>query len=171
MGFEFKNPYVFEQMVDVMLFIANLGVNMIRLDAIAFMWKEPGTTCRNLKQAHELLHLFHLVKEIACPSVALLGEAIVEPDEIFKYFGHVEEQSVHQRIECGVLYNANLMVDLFNSLATRDTRLLTSDAQRYHIPKTGCFMNYIRCHDDIGWGFNEDTVEYFGMNPYLHKQF
>ncbi len=167
----FKNPYVFEQMVDVMLFIANLGVNMIRLDAIAFMWKEPGTTCRNLKQAHELLHLFHLVKEIACPSVALLGEAIVEPDEIFKYFGHVEEQSVHQRIECGVLYNANLMVDLFNSLATRDTRLLTSDAQRYHIPKTGCFMNYIRCHDDIGWGFNEDTVEYFGMNPYLHKQF
>ncbi len=83
----------------------------------------------------------------------------------------MEEQSVHQRIECGVLYNANLMVDLFNSLATRDTRLLTSDAQRYHIPKTGCFMNYIRCHDDIGWGFNEDTVEYFGMNPYLHKQF
>jgi glycosidase len=167
----FKNPYVFEQMVDIMLFIANQGVNMIRLDAIAFMWKEPGTTCRNLPQVHDLLHLFHLVKEIACPSVALLGEAIVEPDEIFKYFGKYDNEKEEQRVECGILYNANLMVDLFNSLATRDVRLLESDARRYHIPKTGCFMNYIRCHDDIGWGFNEDTIAYFGLDPYMHKQF
>ena len=167
----FKNPHVFEQMVDTLLFLANLGVNMIRLDAIAFMWKEAGTTCRNLPQVHELLHLFHLVKEIACPSLALLGEAIVEPDEIFKYFGQYSIAKEDYNVECGILYNANLMVDLFNSLATRDVRLLTSDTRRYHIPKTGCFMNYIRCHDDIGWGFNEDTIAFFGLDPYQHKQF
>ncbi len=161
----FKNPKVFNGMVENMLYLANLGVNMIRLDAIPFMWKEIDTSCRNLDPIHNLLQMLNLIKEEVCPSVALLGEAIVEPVQIVKYFGN------EHNTECEVMYNANLMVDIFNSFATRDVRLLMVDTNLHQIPSKGTWMNYIRCHDDIGWGFNEDAISSFGMNPYDHKQF
>lgn len=161
----FKNPYVFESMIDIMLKLANMGVNMLRLDAIAFMWKEPGTTCRNLPQAHHLLKMFNTVKDLVCPSLALLGEAIVQPHEIFKYFGDEND------VECGLLYNANFMVNIFNTMATRDVRLMELDNSEFIVPHTGSFMNYIRCHDDIGWGFNEKAITKMGMDPFFHKQF
>ena len=161
----FKNPYVFEQMVDIMLFLANTGVNIIRLDAIPFMWKELGTSCRNLPMIHELMHLLHLIKEIACPSLVLLGEAIVEPYEIVKYFGD------EHKVECELMYNANFMVTIWNSLATRDTRVMRLDSERYTTPKSGTWINYARCHDDIGWGFSEDAIWLTGSNPVDHKQF
>lgn len=161
----FKNPYVFEQMIDIMLYLANLGVNILRMDAIAFIWKEPGTSCRNLDGAHKIMKALNIIKEMVCPSLELLGEAIVEPDEIIKYFG-TEDQ-----VECGLLYNANFMVNIYNAMATRDVRLLARDNRHYVVPTTGCFMNYVRCHDDIGWGFNEDYISQLGFDPYWHKQF
>lgn len=161
----FQNPYVFNGMTDNLLYLANLGVNMIRLDAIPFMWKQVDTTCRNLEPIHDLLKMFNLIKEDVCPSLALLGEAIVEPQEIVKYFGNESEP------ECEVMYNANLMVDIYNAFASRDVRLITIDANRFQIPHRGTWMNYVRCHDDIGWGFNEQAIKSFGFDPYLHKQF
>lgn len=161
----FQNPYVFNGMVDNMLYLANLGINMIRLDAIPFMWKELNTNCRNLPTIHLLLEMLHLIKDEVCPSVALLGEAIVEPHEIVKYFGSLDHK------ECEIMYNANLMVDIFNSFATRDARLLSIDANINHIPPSGTWMNYVRCHDDIGWGFNEKAIENMGFNSFMHKQF
>lgn len=161
----FQNPYVFNGMTDNLLFLANLGINMIRLDAIPFMWKQVDTTCRNLDPIHDLLKMFNLIKEEVCPSLALLGEAIVEPQEIVKYFGNETYP------ECEVMYNANLMVDIYNAFAARDVRLITIDANRFQIPHRGTWMNYVRCHDDIGWGFNEQAIKSFGLDPYLHKQF
>lgn len=161
----FQNPYVFNGMTDNLLFLANLGVNMIRLDAIPFMWKQVDTTCRNLDPIHDLLKMFNLIKEDVCPSLALLGEAIVEPHEIVKYFGNDTEP------ECEVMYNANLMVDIYNAFASRDVRLITVDANRFQISHRGTWMNYVRCHDDIGWGFNEQAIKSFGFDPYQHKQF
>jgi len=161
----FKNPFVFNGMVENMLYLANLGINMIRLDAIPFMWKELDTSCRNLPKIHLLLEMLNLIKTAVCPSVALLGEAIVEPHEIVKYFGS------DQHIECEIMYNANLMVDIFNSFATRDARLISLDANLHKIPNSGTWMNYVRCHDDIGWGFNERAIESMGFNPFMHKQF
>lgn len=161
----FQNPYVFNGMTDNLLFLANLGINMIRLDAIPFMWKQVDTTCRNLDPIHDLLKMFNLIKEEVCPSLALLGEAIVEPQEIVKYFGNETDP------ECEVMYNANLMVDIYNAFAARDVRLITIDANRFQIPHRGTWMNYVRCHDDIGWGFNEQAIKSFGLDPYLHKQF
>ncbi|PKK98747.1 MAG: alpha-amylase [Tenericutes bacterium HGW-Tenericutes-2] len=161
----FKNPFVFNGMVENMLYLANLGINMIRLDAIPFMWKELDTSCRNLPNIHLLLEMLNLIKTEVCPSVALLGEAIVEPHEIVKYFGS------EQHIECEIMYNANLMVDIFNSFATRDARLISLDANLNKIPNSGTWMNYVRCHDDIGWGFNEQAIENMGFNPFMHKQF
>ncbi len=161
----FKNPMVFNGMVENLLYLANLGVNMIRLDAIPFMWKEVNTTCRNLQPIHDLLRMFHLIKAEVCPSCVLLGEAIVQPEEIIKYFGS------ETKPECELMYNANLMVDIFNAFATRDVRLLNIDTNRFQIPSQATWMNYVRCHDDIGWGFNEDAIRGFGLDPTAHKQF
>ncbi len=161
----FRNPYVFNEMIDNLLYLANLGVNMIRMDAIPFMWKEINTTCRNLSPIHDLMHMFYLIKDDVCPSCALLGEAIVEPDQIVSYFGD------NNKTECEVMYNANLMVDIYNSFATRDIRLMTIDANRFQLPNKGTWMNYVRCHDDIGWGFNEQAIQELGFNPFSHKQF
>lgn len=161
----FKNPYVLNGMIDNLLYLANLGVNMIRLDAIPFMWKELGTSCRNLDPIHTLLQLIQCVKTEVCPSLALLGEAIVEAEEIVKYFGK------NEAVECEVMYNANLMVNVFNSFATRDVRLLHIDTNRFNIPHNGTWMNYVRCHDDIGWGFNEKAIQSFGFDARKHKQF
>lgn len=161
----FRNPEVFNGMAENLLELANLGVNMIRLDAIPFMWKELHTTCRNLEPIHDLLRLYQLIKQEVCPSLALLGEAIVEPEQIVRYFGSEE------RTECEIMYNANLMVDIYHAFATRDVRLLTIDTNRFHLPSRATWMNYVRCHDDIGWGFNEGAARSMGMDPQAHKQF
>ncbi len=160
----FNNPEVFHRIVDILLHIANLGVDMIRLDAIPFMWKELETTCRNLPNVHVLLDMFNTIISYVCPSVVLLGEAIVEPEEIVKYFG-----TEHQ--ECQMMYNATFMVNIWNAIATRDIRLMTIDQSRLHPGFGGCWINYARCHDDIGWGFNEEATRSIGLDPYFHKQF
>ena len=161
----FTNPEVFHEVVEVMLYLANLGVNMLRLDAIPFMWKELNTSCRNLDPIHDLLRMIYLIKQEVAPSLSLLGEAIVEPEQIVKYFG--SEKST----ECEIMYNANLMVDIYHTFATRDVRLLTIDTNRFQIPSKGTWMNYVRCHDDIGWGFNEQAISAMGFDPFQHKQF
>ncbi len=161
----FRNPFVLEEILSIFFFLANLGVDIIRLDAIPFIWKELGTSCRNLPKVHEFMHLFHLAKTIVCPSVVMLGEAIVEPHEIVKYFG------TEKKPECALMYNANLMVNLWNAVATKDQRLLSIDNQKYNLPSHATWINYIRCHDDIGWGLNEDALRTMGFDPFLHKQF
>lgn len=160
----FKNPMVFEKMADIILYLSNIGVDMIRLDAIPFMWKELGTTCRNLPTVHLLVEMYHLIVALVAPSVALLGEAIVEAEEIVKYFGG-------EKTACDVMYNAPMMVNIWNSLATRDTTLLKVDINRLQIPPNRAWINYARCHDDIGWGFNEAAVAAMGLSPFDHKQF
>jgi glycosidase len=138
---------------------------MIRLDAIPFMWKTLGTQCRNLPEVHILMRMFRLTRDITCPHLALLGEAIVEPHEIVKYFGSDDAP------ECDVMYNANLMVDIWHTIATKDARLLSIDAKRFELPKHAMWLNYARCHDDIGWGFNEDAIISFQQDPFNHKAF
>lgn len=147
----YANPELFNAITENLLFLANLGVDIIRLDAIPFIWKELHTSCRNLPGAHKIVALLHRIVKIVCPAVILKGEAIVEPAEIVKYFGNDEE------IECDIMYNASGMVQLWSALATQDVRMLVRTAsKRYQIPKHGTWINYVRCHDDIGWGFDQD---------------
>lgn len=160
----YQNPFVFERVVDILLYLANIGVDMIRLDAIPFMWKAIGHTCRNHPMIHKLLRMMKLITEIVCPAVALLGEAIVEPEEIIGYFGRENK-------ECDLMYNATRMVNIWNAIATRDARLLQIDDNRLKAPEGGSWINYVRCHDDIGWGFNEEATSAMGFDPFLHKQF
>lgn len=160
----FQNPDVFVRVIDVLLFMANLGVDMIRLDAIPFMWKELGHSCRNHPTIHILLDMMHQIIEEVAPAVVLLGEAIVEPEEIVKYFGQTSQ-------ECDVMYNATYMVNLWHAIATKDAQLLRIDQTRLQPLGKGTWITYARCHDDIGWGFNEQAIQAMGMDPETHKQF
>ena len=162
----YKNPRVFHKIIEVLLTLANKGIDIFRLDAIPYMWKELGTSCMNHPKVHTLLRMMQCIVRKVCPSVVFLGEAIVEPKEIVKYFGDSEER------ECNVMYNASLMVLLWNSLATRDVRLMErSMAKDYGVPSGSVWINYGRCHDDIGWGCEEAILRDLGFDPEAHKQF
>ncbi len=160
----YKNPEVFHEMVSNLLFLANIGVDMIRLDAIPYIWKTLGSDCKNLPQVHVILSLFRDIIHICAPSTALLGEAIVTPSVIVRYFGNEE------RLECHSLYNASYMVEIWNSIATRDARHLAL-MPRYDLPEKSVWINYARCHDDIGWGLDEAKIRHMGFDPQAHKNF
>lgn len=161
---DYKNPEVFQEMVSNLLFLANIGVDMIRLDAIPYIWKVLGTDCRNLPEVHVILNLFRQIVEICAPSTALLGEAIVSPDVIVRYFGN------HKDLECHALYNASYMVEIWNTIATRDARHIEL-MPKYNLPEESIWINYARCHDDIGWGLDELKIRGMGFDPQSHKNF
>ncbi len=159
----YANPAVFTAMAEEMLFLANQGAAVLRLDALAFVWKEAGTGCENLPKAHLLIKAFNAVARIAAPALQFKSEAIVHPDEVVKYIAPNE---------CQLSYNPLLMALLWNSLATRKTRLLTESLQRRFAIDPHCsWVNYIRCHDDIGWTFDDNIAWQLGTNPDHHRQF
>lgn len=162
----YASPQVFNKIVEVLLTLANQGIDIFRLDAIPYMWKKLGTRCMNLPEVHQLLRMMYAIIQEVCPSVVFLGEAIVEPQEIVKYFGTEQER------ECNMMYNASLMVLLWSSLASRDVRLMERTLERESgVPSGGVWINYARCHDDIGWGFAEEIQRGLGIDPEAHKQF
>ena len=159
----YSNPQVFNHMADEMLFLANQGVEVIRLDAVAFIWKQLGTNCENLPGAHKLIKAFNAVARIAAPALLFKSEAIVHPDEVVKY---IEPQ------ECQLSYNPLLMALLWNSLATRKVRLLSQAlATRFRIDPSCAWVNYVRVHDDIGWTFSDEDAAVLGVNGYDHRRF
>lgn len=162
----YASPQVFNKIVEVLLTLTNQGIDIFRLDAIPYMWKKLGTRCMNLPEVHQLLRMMYAIIQEVCPSVVFLGEAIVEPREIVKYFGTEQER------ECNMMYNASLMVLLWSSLASRDVRLMERTLERESgVPSGGVWINYARCHDDIGWGFAEEIQRGLGIDPEAHKQF
>lgn len=159
----YSNPEVFLAMVEEMLFIANIGVSVLRLDALAFVWKEAGTACESLPKAHTLIKAFECVAKIAAPSLLFKSEAIVHPDQVVQYIG---------KDECILSYNPLQMALFWNSIATRDTRLLNlSLEKRWNVPAGCAWVNYIRCHDDIGWTFSDEDAASIGINGYDHRLF
>ena len=159
----YANPIVFNRMAGEMLFLANQGVEILRLDAVAFIWKKLGTSCENLPEAHTLIQAFNVVARIAAPALLFKSEAIVHPDEVARYISPQE---------CQLSYNPLLMALLWNSLATRKVRLLTQAlATRFKLDPGTAWVNYVRCHDDIGWTFSDDDAAQLGINAYDHRQF
>ena len=159
----YANPDVFNAMAGEMLFLANTGVEMVRMDAVPFLWKEKGTSCENLEKTHLLIQAFNCLARIAAPALIFKSEAIVAPDEIIKY---VSEE------ECHLSYNPPLMVQLWNSIATRDAKILSHCLpKRFQLPQGCSWVNYIRCHDDIGWGFEDRDLWEIGVNPHDHRWF
>lgn len=162
----YRNPRVFNEMMYNFLFLANQGMYIIRIDAVPYIWKELGTSCRNLKEVHTIVRMMRMIAEIVCPSVILLGEVVMEPEKVVPYFGTVEKP------ECHMLYNVTTMATTWNSIATRDIRLLKKQMDIVsRLPKQYTFLNYLRCHDDIGWGLDFDTMKQWGMEEPSHKRY
>lgn len=163
----YQNPDVFREMASALLQMANRGVDIFRFDAIPYIWKQWGTSCRNLPQVHTIIRMFRIILELVAPATIIKGEVVMAPQDVAPYFG------TEQAPECHLLYNVTFMVELWNSLATRDTRMLSSLITDIpdNIPSGACWVNYARCHDDIGWGFSEDAARTIGFDPFQHKRF
>ena len=162
----YANPVVFNEMTDCMFYLCNHGVDIIRLDAVPYIWKALGTSCRNLKQVHTLVRMMRMACEIVCPGTLLLGEVVMEPSKVVPYFGTVEKP------ECHLLYNVTTMASIWHTVATRDVRLLAHQlGQVFALPREYAFLNYLRCHDDIGWGLDYDFLRCFGFEEVPHKKY
>ena len=162
----YANPAVFVDMTKSILHLANLGVEVFRIDAVPYIWKQLGTTCRNLPQVHTIVRMLRMVLECVCPAVILKGEVVMAPKELAAYFGTPEKP------ECHMLYNVSTMVNLWGALASRDTRLLKAQLDALHALPDNCwFVNYLRCHDDIGWGLDEAVENKLGIDPQKHKEY
>ncbi len=158
----YANPAVFNDMLADLLFLANQGVEVLRLDAVAFIWKRMGTSCENLPEAHDLIAAFNQLVRIVAPALIFKSEAIVHPDEVVKYIGR----------ECEISYHPTLMVLLWEALATREVRLLRHTmAKRFALPAGTAWVNYIRVHDDIGWSFADEDAAELGINGASHRAF
>ncbi|AFG36807.1 amylosucrase [Spirochaeta africana] len=164
----YTNPTVFREMVGILLYLANRGIDVIRLDAVPFLWKQIGTNCQNLEQAHQLLRLFALAYKTVVPSLVTISEAIVQPHEVVRYFGDGDFAGR----ETEIAYHVSLMVLLWDAVATTNVRLLTTGLENMpEIPRGCTWLTYIRCHDDIGIGFSDDDARAVGYDPAMHRAF
>jgi len=159
----YANPAVFCAVLREMFFLANQGVEFLRLDAVPFIWKEMGTNCENLPEAHIIIQGFNALARVVAPALLFKSEAIVHPRDVASYVSWQE---------CQISYNPLLMVCLWEALATREVRLLNrSMVGRFAIAKEAAWINYVRSHDDIGWGFANEDAAQLGLNGFDHRHF
>ncbi len=164
----YSNPAVLIEMIDIILFWANKGADILRLDAVAFLWKKIGSTCQNEREAHLLLQLMKDCCQVTAPGVLFIAEAIVAPSEIAKYFG---EDAINAK-ECEIAYNATLMALLWDAVATKNAALLNQGVKNLPVKlPRATWLNYVRCHDDIGLGFDDNDVQLIGNDPVQHRRF
>ncbi len=162
----YRNPRVFNEMMYNFLYLAGRGIDIIRIDAVPYIWKELGTSCRNLPQVHTIVRMMRMIGEIVCPGILLLGEVVMEPEKVVPYFGTVEKP------ECHMLYNVTTMATTWHTVATRDVRLLKRQLDIVNsLPKEYVFLNYLRCHDDIGWGLDYPALKGEGIEERAHKKY
>jgi len=164
----YSNPAVFIEMLNIILFWANQGADILRLDAVAFLWKKIGSTCQNEREAHLILQLLKDCCQVTAPGVVFIAEAIVAPVEVIKYFG---EDAVIAK-ECEIAYNATFMALLWDAIATKNTRLLNQGIKSLPVKlERATWLNYVRCHDDIGLGFDDRDILLCDYEPARHRQF
>ncbi|MDO9227898.1 MAG: amylosucrase [Pseudomonadota bacterium] len=164
----YRNPAVLIEMIDIILFWANRGADILRLDAVAFLWKKMGSVCQNEREAHLLLQLMKDCCQVTAPGVLFIAEAIVAPSEISKYFG---EDAINAK-ECEIAYNATLMALLWDAVATKNAAVLSQGVK--NLPsklERATWLNYVRCHDDIGLGFDDNDIRLAGFDPGQHRRF
>ena len=160
------NPAVFVEMTDNLLNLTNRGIDIIRIDAVPYIWKQLGTNCRNLPQVHTIVRMLRMICETVCPGVLLLGEVVMEPEKVVPYFGTVEKP------ECHMLYNVTTMATTWHTAAVSDVSLLKRQMDIIDaLPRQYVFLNYLRCHDDIGWGLDYGWLRGQGLEEVAHKRY
>jgi amylosucrase len=163
-----SNPDVFAEYAAIMLFLANAGVEVLRLDAVAFLWKRMGTNCQNQPEVHSITQALRALVRIACPAVLLKAEAIVAPDDLVHYLG----RGRHHGKVSDLAYHNTLMVQIWSMLASQDVRLAVRALQELPtIPSSTAWVTYVRCHDDIGWAIDDRDAEAVGLNGFWHRSF
>lgn len=162
------NPDVFAEMLDVVLFLANAGVDVLRLDAIAFIWKRLGTNCQNQPEVHAITQALRAAVRMAAPATIFLAEAIVAPSDLVGYLG----QGAHHGKVSDLAYHNSLMVQIWSMLATRDVRLAMHALSAIpSIPANTTWLTYVRCHDDIGWAIDDQDAAAVGLSGFAHRAF
>ena len=165
---DWSNPDVFCEFVEIILFLANQGVDCLRLDAIAFLWKREGTDCQNQPEVHAITEALRAAARIAAPSLVFKAEAIVGPNQVVEYLG----TGVRAGRVSDLAYHNSLMVQIWSALASRDCRLLVRALERFPAkPTTAAWATYVRCHDDIGWAIDDDDAAAVGWNGWAHRSF
>ena len=163
-----SNPDVFCEYADIIFFLANAGVEVLRLDAIAFLWKRLGTNCQNQPEVHAITQALRAAARIACPATIFKAEAIVGPRDLVHYLGTAERTGKVSDLA----YHNSLMVHIWSMLASRDVRLATHALKELPpIPSTTAWITYVRCHDDIGWAINDDDATAVGLTGWAHRAF
>lgn len=162
------NPEVLLEYAEIILFLANKGVEVLRLDAIAFMWKRLGTACQNQPEVHSITQVLRTLARIACPALGFKAEAIVGPQDLVQYLG----QGVHLGKVSDLAYHNSLMVQIWSMLAAEDTRLAVYALRNLPpAPTTSAWITYVRCHDDIGWAISDEDADAVGASGFWHRQF
>jgi amylosucrase len=165
---DYSNPAVTLAMLGEITWLANRGIDVFRMDAVPFMWKRLGTSCQNQPEVHLLLQLLHALTRVAAPGVVFKAEAIVAPDDLVPYLGAHERH----RPECELAYHNQLMVLLWSSLATGDSRLAKQSLRRMRpIPPGTTWVTYVRGHDDIGWAVDDGDAAAVGLSGPAHRAF
>jgi amylosucrase len=162
------NPDVFYEFADLILWLANLGVECLRLDAIAFIYKRMGTNCQNQPEVHAITQALRTVARIAAPALIFKAEAIVGPTDLAPYLG----VGKHAGKVSDMAYQNSLMVQIWSALAAKDTRLFCAAMNRFPAkPPSTVWGTYLRCHDDIGWAIDDEDASSVGLNGYEHRRF
>ncbi len=165
----YANPDVLVEMLDVMCFLANLGIDVLRLDAVAFTWKRMGTNCQNQPEAHLIAQVLRAMLGVAAPATIVQAEAIVGPDDLVQYLGAYGSR---QRRECDLAYHNQLMVMGWSALAEQNVRLATQALSRMsQIPSWTTWCTYVRCHDDIGWAVTDEDAARVALSGSAHRRF
>lgn len=163
-----SNPEVFYEFADLICWLANVGVECVRLDAIAFLVKRMGTNCQNQPEVHAITQALRAVAKIAAPALVFKAEAIVGPTDLVPYLG----VGKHTGKLSDLAYQNSLMVQIWSALAAKDTRLLVAALNRFPAkPTSTAWATYLRCHDDIGWAIDDDDAASVGLNGFEHRRF
>lgn len=162
------NPDVFCEFADIIANLANHGVDCLRLDAIAFIWKRMGTTSQGEPEVHAITQALRQFARILCPALIFKAEAIVGPAQVGAYFG----EGKHAGKVSDLAYHNSLMVQIWAAIASKDSALLVRSLSRFTtLPNNTAWGVYLRCHDDIGWAIDDADAHSVGINGHLHRKF
>ncbi|MFM5905047.1 MAG: alpha-amylase family protein [Micrococcales bacterium] len=163
-----SNPDVFCEFADIIANLANHGVDCLRLDAIAFIWKRMGTNCQSQPEVHAITQALRAFARIFSPSLIFKAEAIVGPAEVGAYLGEGNRAGKVSDLA----YHNSLMVQIWSSIASKDARLMELALSRFQaLPNNTAWGIYLRCHDDIGWAIDDGDANRLGFSGHEHRMF
>ena len=140
----YKNPQVLIRVIEIILFYVRKGADIIRLDAITFLWANPGTSCANLEQTHMIVKVFRDILNLVAPHVALISETNIPHSENILYFGNGDD-------EAHMVYNFALPPLVLHTFYTKDSTVLSDWASTQKpVSETTVFFNFLDSHDGIG---------------------